>query len=309
MTTPIKRILKQGTQEWLDWRRNGVTATEAAAAIGSSKWATALSVYKAKLNPDSVKPVDNKYVEWGSRLEDVIKFGKFAEQHKEFNVVQGECYEHPVYPWARCSLDGELVHRGCCEAILEVKTGSNISDWDPVPPGYYDQAQWQMFVTGVKKVYFAVLINGRDYFERVVVANEQRQYELFLAAENLWNAIKLKTPPEPKDPVLDADAAIANAVKSKDKDPVEVGDELMKEWSTWSERLKEAETEVKRIKFEFTRLLDKGGSLTYEGRPFAKMVTRRGTETLDSKKLKEQFPVIWNACVKPGKDTTYLKVW
>ena len=32
MATMVK--LTQGTQEWLDWRRNGITATEASAIMG-----------------------------------------------------------------------------------------------------------------------------------------------------------------------------------------------------------------------------------------------------------------------------------
>ena len=34
--------LQQGTQEWLEWRRCGVTATEAAAIMDMSEWATPL---------------------------------------------------------------------------------------------------------------------------------------------------------------------------------------------------------------------------------------------------------------------------
>ena len=119
----LKRIMfEQGTPEWLNWRLSGITATEASAAIGASKWATPLSVYRDKLNPQPHE--SSKYEEWGTILEDVIKFQKFAKEHPEFEVRQGACYEDG---WRKCSLDGELWRDGKCEAILEIKTGRDLS--------------------------------------------------------------------------------------------------------------------------------------------------------------------------------------
>lgn len=197
-----KRIeLEQGTKEWLDWRINGITATEASAALGVSKWATPLTVYKGKLDP---KPHEkSKYEEWGNLLEDVIKFKKFAKEHPEFEVRQGSCYEDD---WRKCSLDGELYKDGKCVAILEIKTGRSFKGWYPVPDYYFAQVQWQMHVTGIHKVYFAVLLNGCEYFEREVDYDPHYCEELEAACLKLWECICNKTPPEATE--LDLELAV-----------------------------------------------------------------------------------------------------
>lgn len=193
--------LEQGTQEWLDWRMDGITATEASAAIGVSKWSTPLMVYNNKINPKPHTP--SKYEEWGTLLEDVIKFKKFAKEHPEFEVRQGACYSDD---WKKCSLDGELWQDGKCVAILEIKTGRSFKGWDPVPPYYYAQVQWQMHVTGIHKVYFGVLLNGCDYFEREVDYDPVYCEELELSCAKLYKCIKDKIPPAPID--LDIKLAI-----------------------------------------------------------------------------------------------------
>ena len=40
-------MFKQGTPEWLEWRRNGITATEASAAFGVSKWSSRKSKWRS----------------------------------------------------------------------------------------------------------------------------------------------------------------------------------------------------------------------------------------------------------------------
>ena len=200
----VRFELQQGTQEWLAWRMNGITATEASAALGVNKWSTPLMVYKNKLNPQPHTP--SKYEEWGTLLEDVIKFKKFAKEHPEFEVRQGACYSDD---WRKCSLDGELWQDGKPVAILEIKTGRSMKGWDPVPPYYMAQVQWQMHVTGIHKVYFGVLLNGCDYFEREVDYDPHYCKELEAACLKLWQCICDKTPPEPID--LDLEIAMRNS--------------------------------------------------------------------------------------------------
>lgn len=214
----LERIeFEQGTNEWLEWRLNGITATEASTALGVNKWSTPLMVYKNKLDPQPHEK--SKYEEWGNILEDPIKFKKFAVEHPEFDVRQGACYSDD---WRKCSLDGELWQDGKFVAILEIKTGRSMKGWDPVPPYYYAQVQWQMHVTGVHKCYFAVLLNGCDYFEREVDYDPHYCEELEAACLKLWECIKTKTPPDPINldielamkALPDAAAKVMNTFKS-----------------------------------------------------------------------------------------------
>lgn len=298
-----KIILKQGTPEWLAWRLNGITATEASCAMGVSKWGTALSVYKDKLNP---KPHEqSEYEEWGSLLEDVIKFKKFAKEHPEFEVRQGECYERE---WRKCSLDGELWKDGKCVAILEIKTGSSSTDWDPVPEGYYAQVQWQMHVTGIQTTYFAVLIHGHEYFERKVEYDPVYVQTLEEKCQMLWNCIQNKVPPEPDPKHVDIDqdlVAEAAALNGEKEDAYEISDEEYAAFIILRDKLKDFEEKFNAQKLLFTNYLYRFQRLTYKGAKFASMVSVKGRDTVDTKRLKEDFPDVYEKVLKKGKPSFY----
>lgn len=298
------RALEQGTQEWLDWRRNGITATEASAAAGVSKWATPLSVYTEKLNP---KPHEtSKYEEWGTLLEDVIKFRKFAASHPEFFVVQGQCYEDG---WKLCSLDGELKQGNETVAILEIKTGRSAADWNPVPPYYYAQVQWQMHVTGIRKVYFAVLINGCDYFERIVDYDPKYCEELEEKCAALWQCILNKTPPEPTNPEIDSPIVLDNTLTSiPDDKTFEVPENEVKQYMVLKDQKDRIDFKLGQLKMKFTSYLGKARRLTYAGGTFASIVTRAGTQSVDSKLLKQLFPDVYEKVLKRGASSSYIKI-
>lgn len=303
MATMIK--LTQGTQEWLDWRRNGITATEAACCIGVSKWGTALSVYDEKLNPKGHTP--SEYEEWGTLLEDTIKFKKFAKEHPEFEVVQGECYERG---WRKCSLDGELRKDGKTVAILEIKTGSDETAWDPVPMYYYAQVQWQMHVTGIKRTYFAVLIHGHHYLERVVEYDPIYCQKLEKICTEVWNCICKKEPPKVDPAHADIDQNILNdmATNTTDREPAYEISEA--EWTTYivlKEKAEEFTAKLKAHKAVLTQYLTRAEVLTYKGQKFGKMICMKGKEFVDVDKLKCDFPEVYEQVRRIGKSVAYPK--
>lgn len=298
----VKQVhFEQGTQEWLDWRINGITATEASAAMGVNEYATALSVYHQKLNPQPHEP--SKYEEWGTRLEDVIKFGKFASVHPEYEVRQGECYENE---WRKCSLDGELWKDGKCVAILEIKTGRNESKWDPIPPGYLAQVMWQMHVTGIHKAYFAVLINGCDYFEREVDYDADYVAKLEERCAELWQCICNKVPPKPVNPDIDQ-PLVLSTVDDDREDAFEVPAEEAAAYVLLKEQAAAIDEKLKAAKMKLVSYFQHAKRLTFQGRSFGTIVTMKGRETIDAKRLKADYPDIYEKVLKQGAPTSYPK--
>jgi putative phage-type endonuclease len=295
--------LQQGTQEWLDWRLNGITATEAACALGVSKWGSPLSIFRDKLNPQPHE--QSKYEEWGTLLEDVIKFKKFAKMHPEFEVRQGECYEDD---WRKCSLDGELWQDGKCQAILEIKTGRNESDWDPIPEYYKAQVMWQMHVTGIHKVYFAVLINGCDYLEREIEYDKEYADRLEQARLKLWTCIINKTAPEPTNPNIDQDIISEIATKTEDKESTfEVPEDDVKLYRELVKQADKIDLALKAMKLKLTGYLVQADRLMYKGTNFGTMVNCKGKDSVDVKLLQSQFPEIYSKVLKTGKPYSYPK--
>lgn len=300
MLRPI--LYEQGTQEWLNWRLNGITATEASAAFGVSKWATPLSVYNDKLNPQPHEP--SKYEEWGTRLENVIKFEKFAKEHPEFEVRQGGCYEDD---WRKCSLDGELWQNNMLMAILEIKTGRDASAWDPIPEYYKAQVMWQMHVTGIHKAYFAVLINGCDYFERTLEYDPHYCEELEKACLELWKCICEKRPPAATKANIDQPIVNAMVAETEAKSNLELDDDLVKEYFVAKEEFGKWDEAFKKVKLKLSEKFRDAKRLTYRGSTIGSFVQMAGRSTVDVKLLKSKYPEIYKEVMKTGAPVSYPK--
>ena len=260
-----------------------------------------MEVYRQKLNPEPHEP--SKYEEWGTLLEDTIKFGKFAKAHPEFEVRQGMCYEDE---WRKCSLDGELYQDGKCVAILEIKTGRDISAWDPIPEYYKAQVMWQMRVTGIRRVYFAVLINGCDYLERVIDYDPQYVEELEMACAKLWQCICTKTPPPATKPDIDQGIINAEAANAPD-DKYELTDDEVAAFVLARDKYQKAELAFKNIKMKISEHFKDAKRLTYKGAIFGTFIQMAGKTTIDSKLLKKEYPEVYEKVAKLGKPVSYPK--
>jgi predicted phage-related endonuclease len=176
-------------ERWLSARREGVTATQVAkAAAGPGGFEQAVEDYRA----DFVEQ-DNPYMAFGRVWE-----GPLSIYLKErFEVMPNDwLISSSVSDHYLATPDGlTLTH----EAISEVKTTGK--DWNPerIPVQYRRQVQWQLFVTGAEKCFFAwMLREERDgaflpgWFEPKVV--EMRRDEVMIrslvtVADELWERV------------------------------------------------------------------------------------------------------------------------
>lgn len=126
---------------WLTARRNGVSATEVAAAATPSGFEFAIQRRK-----EYVETVPNDVMIFGTESESEIM--RFAHQ------------EHGVLPsdWL---IAGEVERRHMAtpdglspdhSLIAECKTTGK--DWETIPIAYRRQVQWQLYVTGAERCLF-----------------------------------------------------------------------------------------------------------------------------------------------------------
>lgn len=156
---PIER------SEWLDWRRQGIGASEVAAIMGRSPWATAWSVWATKCVDAVIERERNDEgtfaMRFGLHAEDFVA-SEWEDQTGLRVVERQRRAVHPAYSWARATLDGIVVdHEGAdpmldALGVFESKTTSD-PPWDDVPQHYVDQTLWQMFVTDLEHAYLAVV--------------------------------------------------------------------------------------------------------------------------------------------------------
>lgn len=147
--------LVQGTQEWHEWRKCRVTATDTAKVLRGDRYAiTPNEVWRAKNENRFANPAMN----FGTAIEPFAR--KYAERtlNRKF---QPACWTHDTFDWLVASLDGISVDdtvQGPC--LLEIKAGGADrrtieSTGNPATYVWY-QIQHQLLVTGLKE---AVLLS------------------------------------------------------------------------------------------------------------------------------------------------------
>jgi putative phage-type endonuclease len=306
--TEVKDAPEQGTDKWLEWRKQGITATEAGMIMFPDSHSSPLTVYSNKLGittPDQSDP--DGYMEWGHRIEDLL-VSKFMENHPRFGYcTQGRLYQRD---WCKCSLDAQAYDDNGIPVIIECKTGQNENKWNPIPDKYYCQVQWQMYVTGIRKAYFAVLIRGHQYFEKEVDFNPAFVKKMLEKCKVVWDSIQSKTPPASLGiNAADKEAIAAMAGISGHRGPAErVEDEVVEEYKRLKTAYDKAEEEFTAFKNTLGfKMVDASKLLRQDGRTFATWVERKGAESIDKVMLQNKYPDIYNECLKTGLPTRYVK--
>lgn len=303
----VKDAPEQGTDKWLEWRKQGITATEAASIMYPSKWGSPLSIYTDKLGLTQKSQDDSDgFMEWGHRIEDLL-VNKFMEQHKGFTVcTQGRLYQRD---WAKCSLDAQCFDEKGVPVIIECKTGQHEEKWDPIPERYYAQVQWQMYVTGIRKAYFSVLIQGHIWFEREVEYCPEYVKQLKEKCFYVWDCIQRKEAPATLgDFESDKTAIAALAGESGHSgEPVDVDTDTVGKYIALKEAYEKAEKEFNDFKNSLAFKMVDHSKLLCEGKTFASWVERKGAVSIDKNLLKAKYPAIYDECLKQGMPTRYIR--
>jgi putative phage-type endonuclease len=171
--TVSARLVLPGTAsetEWLEARRQGITASEIAIVMGLSPYSSPYALYWRKRG-DLPAEEDKAVFERGHVLEPYIAM-KFEKRHPEFRA-EGDgrsLYAHQERPWQLATPDRLLFE---CQpssyvgnqplAVLEAKTDAGEDTWgdegtDEIPVHYRCQVLWQMDVMGVTTGYVACLL-------------------------------------------------------------------------------------------------------------------------------------------------------
>lgn len=305
--TEVMNAPEQGTNKWLEWRKQGITATEAASIMFPDQYSSPLKVYTNKLGLTASDQSDpDGYLEWGHRIEDLL-VNKFMEEHPTFqHCTQGRLYRRD---WCKCSLDAQCYNDKGEPVIIECKTGQNEAKWNPIPDRYYAQVQWQMYVTGIRKAYFSVLIRGHQWFEKEVDYNPAFVEKMLAKCHTVWDCIQIKTPPASLGiNAADKDAIAAMAgVTGHGGEPQEVDEETVTTYARLKEAAEKADEEFTAFKNTLGFKMVDVSRLTFKGRNFASWVERKGTVSIDKTKLQSKYPEVYNDCLKQGMGTRYVK--
>jgi putative phage-type endonuclease len=167
--------LIQGSDEWIQKRKQCITATDLPVILEDSPWKTRYKLWKEKVGLSEVEKPNLRMIR-GLELEPIAR--------KEFENVTGTRMKpvvvfHSEYPWMMASLDGRSK---CQKFIVEIKCASKVdhevAKKGQIPKKYYAQVQTQLAVTNLKMAYYfsfdgkegvIVEVNRDDiYIERLI---------------------------------------------------------------------------------------------------------------------------------------------
>lgn len=195
--------LSQGSDEWLEWREGGVTATDATVLLGRSPYKTIWRLWAEKTG--YARPEDlsaNPLVKKGVENEDKARIA-FEEKHDD--MVLPACVQSDEDPIFRASLDGL---NGDWQPV-ELKCPSE-STWNDVCADgtnskpyqlYYAQVQHQLMVTEASKGWLVFWFEG-EIREFEILPDQELIDELKLKSHEFWDQVTNKIEP-PKDPERD----------------------------------------------------------------------------------------------------------
>ncbi len=177
--------------EWLLYRKTGITGTDAGAITGMNPYVSAFQVYQDKISVD-IEDTDNEAMRQGRDMEEYVA-ARFTEAtglkvRRANAIFQNE--DHPVM---LADFDRILVGGG---AGLECKTVSPYSadKWADgnIPLHYQMQVQHYLAVSGFETWYICALIFGKELVIRQINRDEELINYLITLEERFWDEHVMK---------------------------------------------------------------------------------------------------------------------
>lgn len=152
--------LEQGTLEWLAWRKQGITATDASIIMGRNQYTSIEELWQKKISDDLLISEQNEAMFNGSRNEDKAR-KLYINTYQEH--IEPACIESVALPYMRASLDG-INSDG--SRIVEIKCPSHFGtakrNKTRVTDEYYAQIQHQLYISGAETCVFFSYFRGDD---------------------------------------------------------------------------------------------------------------------------------------------------
>lgn len=204
---------KMERTEWLEVRKTGIGASDAAAAVGLSPYKSQLELWMEKTGRDADLPKPDpkdttKPVYWGTLLEPIVAASYTQQTGRKVRKVNA-VLQHPQFPFMLANLDREVTGDPHVQ-ILECKTAGEYGArlWREGVPEYVQlQVQHQLAVTGKAAADVAVLLCGQKLEVHRICRDDELIARLIHLEALFWQYVTTDTPP-PADGSTSADRAL-----------------------------------------------------------------------------------------------------
>lgn len=297
MENAIVKTENMQREEWLNWRRKGIGGSDVGAIAGISKYKSPYAVYLDKIGelPDRG---ESEQAHFGNILEEIVA--------KEFTRVTGKkvrrkniMLKHPEHEFMLANIDRAIVGE---RAFLECKTTSayNSSLWedDNIPETYMLQIQHYMAVLDYDYCYIACLIGGQKFVWKRIERDNDLVAAIITIEQNFWENNVLKRVP-PLFTGGEADKKILSVLypegQGKEVPLPSSSLEIIETLNKLKEEKKILEAEIDNCENALKNMLQEAEIGTIQD----KVITWKNvvTHRVDSKRLKEKYPEIYNECL------------
>lgn len=292
----------QSQQEFHESRRTFIGGSDAAAALGLSKWKTPYQLYLEKIGEAELQE-ETWEMARGKALEPLLRQHYANTTGREVMLPSKELRSEK-YPFIGYNPDGLTDDK----RLVEFKTAAYDNEWgeehsDEIPTEYGLQVQHGMIVTGLMVTDVTVSIAGNKPKYFIVESDKELQEMIIEREHEFWhkNVLARVIP-----------AALTNedvAMRYKQFNPASIAaDEITMEFlanlSASRKVLKDYEAEKEKYEVAIKSFIGENDTLlNSSGKVIATWKGAKGRETLDSAAIKLDHPDICAKYLKTGEPT------
>lgn len=293
-------LVRDGTNdaEWLEARRNGISGSDALAAMGADPRKQRTALWIEKTQGRTVE--ENEAMVMGRILEPAVKRG--FEWKTGLTVIDSDAlYRSVAWPWMLATPDGFVRNEAGELGLFEAKTTTVYleDDWADgnVPARAAAQTMHYLAVTGLTFAYVAVLIDNKvqvRYFER----DEDLIAAIVAAEGELWDLVQRnEMPPIAFSPdrgdVIDFMWPTHTDGKTVELD--DTGEKAIAAYRQANEQYRHWEQRRKELGEEIRILAADAEVLNVEGQQAATLRSN-AVNRIDTEKLRSTYPAIAAEC-------------
>lgn len=292
--------------KWLEYRRLGIGGSDSSTVVGLNPYNSLFKLYADKKGLIQ-HAEDTEIMRQGRDFEEYVT-KRFCEATGKKVRRRNYMFQHNEYDFMLADIDREIIGEN---AGLECKTTSLFNKHDfengEIPLYYYVQMTHYMAVMGYDKMYLAVLVLSKAFYWFEIERNEEEISALIAAESDFWNNNILTNKP----PEIDGSEATIDAIKAiygSDIDAestVTISGNLMIKYEGAKSIYEESKAQFDTVKAEIQSKL--GHSGYGESDKYRISWLPQSRTTVDSKKLKSEYPEIYAKCSKKS-ETRVLRI-
>lgn len=304
----IKHKLPGTHEEWLQNRLAGIGGSDAGALLGLNKYKSPYTLWAEKTGLIK-NNIDNEAMRIGRDLEDYVA-KRFTEETGKKVRRSGYSFQSVKYPFMLANVDRMIVGEN---AGLECKTANAMTrvkyEDGNIPDSYYAQCMHYMAVTGCDKWYIAILVLGKGFYWYEVNRNDEEIKTLITAEKDFWRLIQ-----ENIEPTIDGSDSTEETLRALYCNPNEEldvdCDAMMSELEILAnidDQITSLNNQKKKYQNQIKHYM---GNAAY-GHAYGFKISYKESKprsAVDSKKLKENYPDVYQECIKTSKPARPFKL-